>query len=68
MLPATFAYVFLGSLGKVTVDAASTGGEGISSVKVALYAVGVVATLAVTKVVSTTASKALEEEKEQEKN
>ena len=63
MLPATFAYVFLGSLGKVTVDAASTGGEGVGSVKVVLYAVGVIATLGVTKVVSTAASNALEEAK-----
>eukprot|EP00873_Tetraselmis_striata_P025691 jgi/Tetstr1/445955/TSEL_033582.t1 len=61
MLPGTFAYVYLGSLGRATVDAAAGGGDGMSSVKLALYAVGAAATLAVTKVVSGAAADALEE-------
>ena len=53
MLPATFAYVYLGGAGK----AATTGELGWA--KVALYGVGVIATLGATKVISDAASKAL---------
>ncbi|KAG1666997.1 hypothetical protein FOA52_014309 [Chlamydomonas sp. UWO 241] len=58
MLPGTFAYVFLGSTGRAAADAAS---GGIDPIKLVLYAVGAVATLAVTKVAADAASKALEE-------
>lgn len=64
MLPGTFAYVYLGSLGKATVDAATGGAEEAQSIKLVLYAVGAIATLAATKVVSSAASRALEDAKE----
>jgi len=59
MLPGTFAYVYLGSVGKATVDAASGGGE-VQGVKLLLYVVGAIATIAATKIVSSAAAKALE--------
>lgn len=38
MLPGTFAYVYLGSLGKVAADAADAGAAGgFDSIKLALY-------------------------------
>jgi hypothetical protein len=38
MLPGTFAYVYLGSLGKVAADAADTGAAGgFDGIKLALY-------------------------------
>lgn len=56
MLPGTFAYVFLGSAGKAAGDAATGGG----GAKWVLYAVGAVATIWVTRVISQAASRALE--------
>jgi uncharacterized membrane protein YdjX (TVP38/TMEM64 family) len=61
MLPGTFAYVYLGSLGRATVDAAAGGTDGMPTVKLALYAVGAIATLAATKIVSSAAADALKE-------
>jgi uncharacterized membrane protein YdjX (TVP38/TMEM64 family) len=58
MLPGTFAYVFLGSAGKEAGEAAAGGGGGAKWV---LYAVGAVATVLVTRVISQAASKALQE-------
>lgn len=57
MLPGTFAYVFLGSAGRAAGDAAAGGG----GVKWALYAVGAVATVLATRVVSQAAARALQE-------
>lgn len=56
MLPGTFAYVYLGGVAKE-----AAGGEpgGFSAAKFALYAVGAVATLGATKLISDQASKAL---------
>lgn len=46
MLPGTFAYVYLGSLGKVAADAADTGAAGgFDGVKLALYGEAAAATL-----------------------
>lgn len=59
MLPATFTYVYLGSAGRATVDAISSDGS-VEPTKLALYVVGAVATLLVTREVSTRASRALE--------
>ncbi len=60
MLPATFAYVFLGGAGRVAADAATSGSPQLF--QLALYAVGAVATLAVTKIAADAASKALQGE------
>lgn len=59
MLPATFTYVYLGEVGRATVDAA--GGDGIEPAKVALYIIGAIATLLVTREISSRAKKALDE-------
>ncbi|KAI8471588.1 MAG: snare associated Golgi protein-domain-containing protein [Monoraphidium minutum] len=59
MLPGTFAYVFLGSAGKEAGEAAAGGGAG--GAKWALYVVGAVATVLVTRVVSQAAARALQE-------
>ncbi|CAI7897935.1 unnamed protein product [Closterium sp. NIES-53] len=75
MLPATFAYVYLGGAGRVALDAvtdatvtttaaagaAAGAGSGLDPVQVGLYVVGAVATLLVTREVSSRATKALEE-------
>ena len=58
MLPATIAYVYLGSTGR---SAASAGTGDFDNVKFTLYAVGAVATLVVAKVVADRASAALDE-------
>lgn len=63
MLPGTFAYVYLGKAGKA---AYSAGTGGIPPEKLALYAVGLVATILVTKTISNAASRALEETADQE--
>ncbi|WIA15201.1 hypothetical protein OEZ85_001881 [Tetradesmus obliquus] len=61
MLPGTFAYVYLGSLGKVAADAADTGAAGgFDGVKLALYVVGAGATIWATKLISSAASAAIE--------
>ena len=60
MLPGTFAYVFLGGAGRVAADAAASGGTSLQPVQLLLYAVGVAATLAVTKLAADAASKVLE--------
>lgn len=59
MLPATIAYVYLGSTGRSATDA---GSGNFDTVKFGLYAVGAVATLLVTKLVADRASAALEDE------
>ena len=59
MLPATIAYVYLGSTGRSATDA---GSGSFDTVKFGLYAVGAVATLLVTKLVADRASAALEDE------
>ena len=62
MLPGTFAYVFLGGAGRVAADAAASGGASLQPIQLLLYAIGAVATLAVTKLAADAASKALEME------
>ena len=59
MLPATLAYVYLGSTGRSATDVGS--GE-FDTVRFGLYAVGAVATLLVTKLIADRASAALEDE------
>ncbi|KAL3162294.1 hypothetical protein ABBQ32_009982 [Trebouxia sp. C0010 RCD-2024] len=59
MLPATIAYVYLGSTGRSATDA---GSGSFDTVKFGLYAVGAVATLLLTKLVADRASAALEDE------
>lgn len=59
MLPATIAYVYLGSTGRSATD---VGSGNFDTIKFGLYAVGAVATLVVTKLVADRASAALEDE------
>ena len=59
MLPGTVAYVYLGSTGR---SAAAAGTGNFDNVKFALYAVGAVATLLVTKLVADKASAALDDQ------
>lgn len=69
MLPGTFAYVYLGSLGKVAADAAgdgSAGDGGFGTAKLVLYGVGAVATIWATKLISAAASKAIDGEQGQD--
>lgn len=65
MLPGTFAYVYLGSLGRTALDVAA-GGGGQDWVKTSLYVVGALATLWVSKVIADVAGRALKEGKEDE--
>jgi uncharacterized membrane protein YdjX (TVP38/TMEM64 family) len=58
MIPGTFLYVYLGTLGKSGLEAAS-GVEGAGTVKLALQVVGLLATVAVTVLVTRTAKRAL---------
>ncbi len=60
MLPGTFLYVYLGTLGKSGLEAAS-GAEGAGTVKLALQIVGLAATVAVTVLITRTARRALKE-------
>jgi uncharacterized membrane protein YdjX (TVP38/TMEM64 family) len=60
MLPGTFLYVYLGTLGKSGLEAAS-GTEGAGTVKLALQIVGLAATVAVTVLITRTARRALKE-------
>lgn len=59
MLPGTFAYVALGGAGRAAAETAS--GSGLDPLRLGLYVVGVAATLWVTKIISSTATKALAE-------
>ncbi|KAF8060581.1 TVP38/TMEM64 family protein [Scenedesmus sp. PABB004] len=64
MLPGTFAYVYLGSLGRVAADAAAADGAGgagggFDGIRVALYVLGAAATLGATKLISNAAAAAL---------
>jgi uncharacterized membrane protein YdjX (TVP38/TMEM64 family) len=60
MLPGTFLYVYLGTLGRSGLEAAS-GAESAGTVKLALQIVGLVATVAVTVLITRTARRALKE-------
>lgn len=62
MIPGTVAYVALGGAGRAAADAAASGG--VELTKLALYGVGAAATLAVTKLASDAASKALKEQEQ----
>lgn len=62
MIPGTVAFVALGGAGRAAADAAASGG--VEPAKLALYAVGAAATLAVTKLASDAASRALKEQEE----
>lgn len=59
MIPGTIAYVALGGAGKAAAETAAGGGAG--PLQLALYAVGAIATLWATSLISKAASKALEE-------
>lgn len=63
MLPGTAAYVYFGSLGKAVVDASSSSDvtQAETGTKLVLYAVGAIAALGATKLISDTASNALNE-------
>ena len=63
MLPGTVAYVALGGAAKAAAETAS--GGGLSPLQLGLYVVGVGATLWVTKIISSAASKALAEASEE---
>jgi uncharacterized membrane protein YdjX (TVP38/TMEM64 family) len=60
MIPGTFLYVYLGTLGRSSLEAASGAGS-VASLKLALQVVGLAATLAVTVLVTRTARRALRE-------
>lgn len=60
MIPGSFLYVYFGTLGRAGIDAAS-GAEGAETLKIALQVVGLIATLAVTILITRTAKKALKE-------
>ena len=59
MIPGTFLYVYLGTLGRSGLEAAS--GSGAESYRLAFQAVGLLATLAVTILITRTAKRALRE-------
>jgi uncharacterized membrane protein YdjX (TVP38/TMEM64 family) len=60
MIPGTFLYVYLGTLGRSGLEAAS-GSGGAETFRFALQAVGLLATLAVTILITRTAKRALRE-------
>ncbi len=59
MIPGTFLYVYLGTLGRSGLEAAS--GGGVETVRLALQGVGLLATVAVTILITRTAKRALRE-------
>lgn len=59
MIPGTFLYVYLGTLGRSGLEAAS--GSGAETFRFVLQAVGLLATLAVTILITRTAKRALRE-------
>jgi uncharacterized membrane protein YdjX (TVP38/TMEM64 family) len=59
MIPGTFLYVYLGTLGRSGLDAAS--GNAAGSYRLALQALGLLATLGVTILITRTAKRALRE-------
>lgn len=59
MIPGTFLYVYLGILGRRGLEAAS--GSGVENYRLALQAVGLLATLGVTILITRTAKRALRE-------
>lgn len=59
MIPGTFLYVYLGTLGRSGLEAAS--GEGAETYRLVLQVVGLLATLAVTILITRTAKRALRE-------
>jgi uncharacterized membrane protein YdjX (TVP38/TMEM64 family) len=60
MIPGTFMYVYFGTLGKSSLEAAS-GAQEVQGLKLALQVVGLIATVLVTIVITRTAKKALGE-------
>ncbi|PNW87742.1 hypothetical protein CHLRE_01g000250v5 [Chlamydomonas reinhardtii] len=66
MLPGTFAYVYLGGAGRAAVDAAASGGASMGTSQLVLYGVGAVATVLATRAINAAASKALEEQEQEQ--
>ena len=60
MIPGCFMYVYLGTLGKSSLEAAA-GAEGVQGLQLALQIVGLIATVLVTIVITRTAKRALRE-------
>ena len=60
MIPGTFLYVYIGTLGRSGLEAAS-GDGGAETAKLALQVVGLLATLVVTVLITRTAKRALRE-------
>lgn len=60
MIAGTFLYVYLGTLGRSSLEAAA-GTEGVQSLKLAIQVVGLLATVAVTILITRIARKALKE-------
>ncbi len=60
MIPGSFMYVYLGTLGKSSLEAAS-GAEEVQGLKLALQVMGLIATVVVTIFITRTARKALRE-------
>ncbi len=61
MMPGTFLYVYFGTLGRSGLEAASGAGGGVENLQLALQIAGLVATLAVTVLITRTAKRALNE-------
>lgn len=61
MIPGTFLYVYFGTLGRSGLEAASGAGGGAETLQLVLQVAGLLATLAVTVLITRTAKRALKE-------
>ena len=64
MMPGTLLYVYLGTIGKVGLEASKGGGAHRSPVEYVFLGVGLIATIAVTVIVTRVAKRALQEKTE----
>ena len=64
MMPGTLLYVYLGTIGKVGLEASKGGGAGRSLLQYVFLGVGLIATIAVTVIVTRIAKRALKEKTE----
>lgn len=61
MIPGTFLYVYIGTLGRSGLEAASGAGGGVETAKLVLQIAGLLATVLVTVLITRTAKRALRE-------
>ncbi len=64
MMPGTLLYVYLGTIGKVGLEASKSGGDHRSPIEYVFLGVGLIATIAVTLIVTRIANRALKEKTE----